>query len=651
MQSRRILLECLFVVCLTATVPAFDYCLESWAEWHNAADPIASTIRDSDIGGIIVADVNNDGREDVVIGTSSRATPVQYLTNMSGGWQTSTLYGANTTVYDLQFGDLDNDGQNETLIVSSDYFYMKNESGGFVNYTIYTAGYAGNIGAIGDADNDGLNEVVACEQWNDVEVKLWENISGGWENTYNLTDLGALVDCYDMKIGDADNDGLNEIVIGDSDGNLTVVQNESGGFVKYDITRIAGEWINALDIGDADNDNDNEIAVALTSTTYEFRLYHALSTGSQRLFYDNFSDNDMSDWDVSGCWDASSGYALCSNADAEHGARKAISTLNRSNIYINFSASTANHDAGENLTLYYYNGTAQKKLWSMQAPSGNYKVRVSSDANNRSDFAINFTCNNDAPNEDCIFDDVAVWQEFGFREENISDTPPPAHTGAPEDLMIIDRDNDGNNEIVAGMSTYASKIVLVYKESVYWYTVEYNFGIDIYDVWGGLAFGNAFDEAGHYDELYYGTRGGTIYTEAGFIRNTFICDQGVFVCGQEGECETCTITTDKDQYLPSTEARLVYFAGAAPSSLTIYYQNGSIFYESGLIDDSGAFQYNFTAPADPQSMLVEVLCNNTYTHGFVYVYQGFWDFDWRPLILLFIAIFIIIFAWLMRARE
>jgi len=116
----------------------------------------------------------------------------------------------------------------------------------------------------------------------------------------------------------------------------------------------------------------------------------------------------------------------------------------------------------------------------------------------------------------------------------------------------------------------------------------------------------------------------------------------IHVSGSEGVFEACSIMTDKDRYLPNEAVRLTYFSGSAPSRLKIILLNGSEFYNSGLINGTGTFSYSFNAPDSEQSVMLEVLCGNSFAHKAIIIERGFWDIPFEPLIILFFALVIIV---------
>jgi len=118
----------------------------------------------------------------------------------------------------------------------------------------------------------------------------------------------------------------------------------------------------------------------------------------------------------------------------------------------------------------------------------------------------------------------------------------------------------------------------------------------------------------------------------------------IHLSGDEGIYESCSIMTDKDQYLPNSPVYVSYFSGTAPTRLKIIQMNGSTYYDSGLVNGTGVFVFNFTSPAERQSYLLELLCGNSFAHKVIVIDRGFWDIPFEPLIFLAIGFILVIFA-------
>jgi Tol biopolymer transport system component len=113
---------------------------------------------------------------------------------------------------------------------------------------------------VGDPDNDGKNEIVIGEDWYDRQLYVYEHNGG---NNYSGTLLESGKDYHSVCVGDADNDGQNELAMGtglyDASGRTVGIWEYSAG--SY--TKVFSQLINGdqseIAIGDLDNDGKNEI--------------------------------------------------------------------------------------------------------------------------------------------------------------------------------------------------------------------------------------------------------------------------------------------------------------------------------------------------------------------------------------------------------
>jgi hypothetical protein len=186
-----------------------------------------------DVARVAVGDADNDDVNEVVIGMSGNSPFPPFITNelRSYEWNGSAWPEENITdtgnrdVNSIVIGDYDEDGKNEVCIgkasawVGGTYVdtYQRNSTSWswYLELSIYAPTTYSWVGGVGDTDNDGINELLVCEAqvliMTQGKMTVWENMSGIF---YGDIIVENLPNAPLPTIGDADNDGVNEVVIG-----------------------------------------------------------------------------------------------------------------------------------------------------------------------------------------------------------------------------------------------------------------------------------------------------------------------------------------------------------------------------------------------------------------------------------------------------
>jgi len=120
---------------------------------------------------------------------------------------------------------------------------------------------------VGDVNNDGYNDIVTSDQYdNAVTILLWNDNTNDWDSA---SPKAVREGPYSVFIGDVNNDGYNDIVTSNSVAVLPVsyeisvlLWNNTAGDWDSVIWRAVGDSPWSVFIGDADNDGDNDIATA-----------------------------------------------------------------------------------------------------------------------------------------------------------------------------------------------------------------------------------------------------------------------------------------------------------------------------------------------------------------------------------------------------
>jgi hypothetical protein len=246
--------------------------------WAQIAEISTLRVKGSIDPQLLVGDANNDGKNELVALTDSAVTVYSYdfgTQQFVKIWERLiTVYGYHATGF---IGDTDNDGKNE-LIVREGYYlsgtltvykYQQSASGWVVKWTTSKPSAADPWHTcVGDADNDGKNELIVGSGYSGdggrkIEIYRYDSLSFGYSRVWE-TSIGK--DILSVRVSDTDNDGKNELLVGDGYWNPDVRIYKYSSSQGYQIVCIysIGEAVGFRTVaGDVDNDGKNEILAAI----------------------------------------------------------------------------------------------------------------------------------------------------------------------------------------------------------------------------------------------------------------------------------------------------------------------------------------------------------------------------------------------------
>lgn len=259
-----------------------------------------------------IGDVNNDGRNDVVVGTTYGNDPENddhihvFLQNSSGELEAPVKYPVvpadlQDLPTSLDIGDLNNDGKQDVVVAGNDCVgvFLQNDSGTLDAMIPYYSGHVSSSNAfrvrVGDFNNDGLTDVVSIDwgtQSHDVDVFL-QNLSGTLDPPLIYVVEHGGYD--DLDVGDVNNDGLDDIIVmsGQYYGydNLGILlQNPDGTLdppVYYDLGADVNS--NGVAVGDVNGDDRNDVVLTYTGN-YGVFLQNESDTLNPSISYPSSGD-------------------------------------------------------------------------------------------------------------------------------------------------------------------------------------------------------------------------------------------------------------------------------------------------------------------------------------------------------------------------
>jgi hypothetical protein len=240
-------------------------------------------------------------------------------------WDSTMAYYATTvTKYDVAVGDKLKGASDDTVRIfttqnASTYraLLLTDRSIGlpmsWQAETLYTDTYGNRGAAIGDVDGDGQNEIIFGRTSSPYGLRMIKWSGAAWVTTVILTStLSNVGACYDIAIGDADNDLLTP--------NDIVFNNASYGIMKarwngatFDTTRILYNSTNSTYYGVAMGDFDADyLGNEIVAVSYGQRVYRIKWNGATwdtaTIFY------TATDYDY---YDVAVGYFDTTNPGAE----------------------------------------------------------------------------------------------------------------------------------------------------------------------------------------------------------------------------------------------------------------------------------------------------------------------------------------------
>jgi outer membrane protein assembly factor BamB len=238
-----------------------------------------------------IADIDNDGKLEIVVGSDDKKI---YALNGENGSLLWSYETGGSVFSSPSIADIDNDGKLEIVVGSDDKkIYTLNGENGSLLWAFKTGGEVRSSPAIADINNDGKFEVVVGS--NDKKIYALKGEDGSLLWSYKTKDWIT----SSPSIGDIDGDGKIEVVAGSDDGKIYALNGEDGSLLWLYKT---GDYVwTSPSLGDIDNDGKLEVVIGANDwKIYALNCEDASLIWSYETGYRVFSSPSLADIDNDG---------------------------------------------------------------------------------------------------------------------------------------------------------------------------------------------------------------------------------------------------------------------------------------------------------------------------------------------------------------
>jgi len=274
MISQRIKTMTLLIeIAILLSISSIGYSQVSFTPFRAIATGSAPTV-------VSIGDLNNDGRNDVVLCTGygvdvdpkSDNKSFVFIQDASGNLSAPVVYqNSNFTPYAIAISDVNNDNLNDLIIGYDDSIgvFYQNKSGTLNPLTSYYSGQFERIDGLstGDLNGDGLQDIAISYYSSSSISILYQNNAGGFRST--SIQSPATSANHVIEIADVNNDKRSDIVLSMIEGVSVYTQTANGTLNKY-VTYGNGNTTNSSDglaIGDVNNDGLKDIVQTISGNT------------------------------------------------------------------------------------------------------------------------------------------------------------------------------------------------------------------------------------------------------------------------------------------------------------------------------------------------------------------------------------------------
>jgi len=242
-------------------------------------DPIVS-------GNVAVGDVNNDGQPDLAVAPVGIGENSLYQNDDGDMLAEGFITADNDFTVSLAFGDLNNDGWLDLVAGNTNTtvnrLYLNNGSGSFpAGANITSDANSTSKILLGDLNHDGFLDVVAVNNSSPNRFYINDGSGDPFDTVTGTNVSGDSLFSYDGALGDMDNDGDLDLVVGGNPSFLNVYEyNNATGLFASGASLSPGGAVYSVGVVDMDGDGDLDIVAGVYNQTNKIFLNNGDGTFS-----------------------------------------------------------------------------------------------------------------------------------------------------------------------------------------------------------------------------------------------------------------------------------------------------------------------------------------------------------------------------------